>query len=103
MEGIEIVFHEAAIRITHCAEDPRLAHDTDTEFAEVVKSGRTHLMDATPVTLGQEFGGYGAQVEDGAARIGDGWLMTPTNSSLGELNLVSSACFAIAFVAMRTV
>ena len=32
------------------------------EFAEVVKSGRTHLMDATPVTLGQEFGGYAAQV-----------------------------------------
>ena len=35
------------------------------EFAHVVKSGRTHLMDATPVTLGQEFGGYAAQVEDG--------------------------------------
>ena len=32
------------------------------EFAEVVKSGRTHLMDATPVTLGQEFGGYAAQI-----------------------------------------
>ena len=32
------------------------------EFATVVKSGRTHLMDATPVTLGQEFGGYAAQV-----------------------------------------
>ena len=32
------------------------------EFADVVKSGRTHLMDATPVTLGQEFGGYAAQV-----------------------------------------
>src|SRR4029453_18227040 len=34
------------------------------EFKKVVKSGRTHLMDATPVTLGQEFGGYAAQVED---------------------------------------
>lgn len=33
-----------------------------TEFADVVKSGRTHLMDATPVTLGQEFAGYAAQV-----------------------------------------
>ena len=32
-------------------------------FATVVKSGRTHLMDATPVTLGQEFGGYAAQVD----------------------------------------
>ncbi|WP_326688237.1 class II fumarate hydratase [Streptomyces sp. NBC_01795] len=39
------------------------------EFAEVVKSGRTHLMDATPVTLGQEFGGYAAQVRHGVERL----------------------------------
>ncbi|MEV7564876.1 class II fumarate hydratase [Streptomyces tanashiensis] len=39
------------------------------EFASVVKSGRTHLMDATPVTLGQEFGGYAAQVRYGAERL----------------------------------
>ncbi|HIW47263.1 MAG TPA: class II fumarate hydratase [Candidatus Yaniella excrementigallinarum] len=39
------------------------------EFASVVKSGRTHLMDATPVTLGQEFGGYAAQVRYGVERI----------------------------------
>jgi fumarate hydratase class II len=39
------------------------------EFAEVVKSGRTHLMDATPVTLGQEFGGYAAQVAYGVERL----------------------------------
>ncbi|MFJ6281013.1 class II fumarate hydratase [Arthrobacter subterraneus] len=39
------------------------------EFAGVVKSGRTHLMDATPVTLGQEFGGYAAQVRYGIERI----------------------------------
>jgi fumarate hydratase, class II len=38
------------------------------EFAGVVKSGRTHLMDATPVTLGQEFGGYAAAVRHGAER-----------------------------------
>ena len=41
------------------------------EFAHVVKSGRTHLMDATPVTLGQEFGGYAAQIEEDVARISD--------------------------------
>jgi fumarate hydratase class II len=41
------------------------------EFAHVVKSGRTHLMDATPVTLGQEFGGYATQVDDGIARLRD--------------------------------
>ncbi|HEX4493278.1 MAG TPA: class II fumarate hydratase [Acidimicrobiia bacterium] len=39
------------------------------EFKSVVKSGRTHLMDATPVTLGQEFGGYAAQVEDASVRF----------------------------------
>jgi fumarate hydratase, class II len=40
-----------------------------TEFADVVKSGRTHLMDATPVTLGQEFGGYAAQMARGVERL----------------------------------
>ena len=40
-----------------------------TEFATVVKSGRTHLMDATPVTLGQEFGGYAAAVRYGIERL----------------------------------
>ena len=39
------------------------------DFEDVVKSGRTHLMDAVPVTLGQEFGGYAGQVRQGIARI----------------------------------
>ncbi len=39
------------------------------EFAGLVKSGRTHLMDATPVTLGQEFGGYAATVRYGVERL----------------------------------
>jgi fumarate hydratase class II len=39
------------------------------EFDDVVKSGRTHWMDAVPVTLGQEFGGYAAQVRQGIARV----------------------------------
>jgi fumarate hydratase class II len=39
------------------------------EFDDVVKSGRTHWMDAVPVTLGQEFGGYAAQVREGKARV----------------------------------
>ncbi len=39
------------------------------QWAGVVKSGRTHLMDATPVTLGQEFGGYAAQVRYGIERV----------------------------------
>ena len=40
-------------------------------FADLVKAGRTHLMDAVPVTLGQEFGGYAAQVRQGRARVAD--------------------------------
>jgi fumarate hydratase class II len=39
------------------------------EFEDVVKAGRTHLMDAVPVTLGQEFAGYAAQVRLGARRV----------------------------------
>jgi len=40
-----------------------------SEFADIVKTGRTHLMDAVPVTLGQEFGGYAAQISLGAERV----------------------------------
>ena len=39
------------------------------QWSQVVKAGRTHLMDATPVTLGQEFGGYAAQVRYGVERL----------------------------------
>jgi fumarate hydratase class II len=39
------------------------------EFKDIVKSGRTHLMDAVPVTLGSEFGGYAAQIRLGAVRV----------------------------------
>jgi fumarate hydratase class II len=42
-----------------------------SDFDDVVKSGRTHLMDAVPVTLGQEFTGYAAQVRQGIARVED--------------------------------
>ncbi len=41
------------------------------EFDDVIKSGRTHWMDAVPVTLGQEFAGYAAQVRQGIARVQD--------------------------------
>jgi fumarate hydratase class II len=40
-----------------------------SEFADIAKTGRTHLMDAVPVTLGQEFGGYAAQISLGADRV----------------------------------
>jgi fumarate hydratase, class II len=56
-----------------------------TEFADVVKSGRTHLMDATPVTLGQEFGGYATAVRHGAERIAEAL------PDIGELPLGGTA------------
>ena len=48
---------------------PGSARSKSDEFAGVVKAGRTHLMDATPVTLGQELGGYAAAVEHGVERL----------------------------------
>ena len=45
--------------------------DKELEFADLVKAGRTHLMDAVPVTLGQEFGGYAAQMRLGRQRVVD--------------------------------
>jgi fumarate hydratase class II len=54
--------------LDHLAEALERKRD---EFASVVKSGRTHLMDATPVTLGQEFGGYADQVRKGVERLRD--------------------------------
>ncbi|WP_225098651.1 aspartate ammonia-lyase [Streptomyces sp. CoH27] len=60
------VTHELIPALTHLADS--LASKSE-EFADVVKSGRTHLMDATPVTLGQEFGGYAAQVRYGVERL----------------------------------
>jgi fumarate hydratase, class II len=67
--------HIAAARLIKRSLLPALGHlaaaldAKASEFAEVVKSGRTHLMDATPVTLGQEFGGYAAAVRHGAERL----------------------------------
>jgi fumarate hydratase class II len=55
------------------------------EFDDVVKSGRTHLMDAVPVTLGQEFGGYAAQVRQGHERVGS------TLDRLGQIPLGGTA------------
>ena len=44
-------------------------HAKATEFADVVKAGRTHLQDAVPVTLGQEFSGYASVIRHGVARL----------------------------------
>jgi len=55
------------------------------EFDDVVKSGRTHLMDAVPITLGQEFAGYAAQVRQGIERVED------TRKRLGRIPLGGTA------------
>ncbi len=67
--------HVAAVRSVRGQLLPALEHLAETlerkaeEFADAVKSGRTHLMDATPVMLGQEFGGYAAIIRLGIDRI----------------------------------
>src|SRR4029078_10532077 len=64
----------AAIDIAYLL-DPALAHLQDAlqkkskEFAKIIKIGRTHTMDATPLTLGQEFSGYAAQVKSSIHRV----------------------------------
>jgi fumarate hydratase class II len=67
--------HVAATEATLRDLIPALGHLAEAlerksvEFVDTVKSGRTHLMDATPVTLGQELGGYAAQVRKGIDRL----------------------------------
>jgi fumarate hydratase class II len=64
----------AAMEITHVLI-PSLEHmhaalrEKEKAFARIVKIGRTHTQDATPLTLGQEFSGYAAQVKNGIARV----------------------------------
>ena len=67
--------HVAAVRQIHEHLLPRLTElqaaisAKADEFAGIIKIGRTHLMDATPLTLGQEFSGYARQLEQGLVRI----------------------------------
>jgi fumarate hydratase class II len=66
----------------------QLAHSLEekaVEFDDVIKAGRTHWMDAVPMTLGQEFGGYAAQVREGYAR------MEATLDRLGRVPLGGTA------------
>ncbi len=69
--------HVGAVAMTTNGTIPSLQalaaalHAKEEEFATVVKSGRTHLMDAVPITLGQEFGGYAEAVDLGVDRLKD--------------------------------
>ena len=74
-DSFPTAMHIAAAREIHDRLLPALRHlhgalDAKAKaFADIVKIGRTHLQDATPVTLGQEFGGYAAQVQFGILRV----------------------------------
>jgi fumarate hydratase class II len=69
--------HIAAVEEIHRRLIPMMTQLRDTlaakarEFSKIIKIGRTHLMDATPLTLGQEFSGYAAQLSLGLKRIDD--------------------------------
>ena len=61
--------------------------DKSREFTDVLKTGRTHLQDAVPITLGQEFGGYAANVEHASADL------AASSLQLLELNLGNGTGF----------
>lgn len=71
------VMHVTAARGLRHELLPALLHletalrDKSREFRDLIKTGRTHLMDATPITLGQEFGGYAAQLAYARAALSD--------------------------------
>jgi fumarate hydratase class II len=74
-DSFPTAMHIAAVEQVHHALLPALAHlqkalaAKAAEFKDIVKIGRTHLQDATPLTLGQEFSGYATQMEYGIERV----------------------------------
>ena len=80
--AVEGLVHRLVPALDHLAETLRAKSQ---EWSEVVKSGRTHLMDAVPVTLGQEVGGYATQVTQASQRL------AATAGRLGALPLGGSA------------
>jgi fumarate hydratase class II len=82
LAATEAVVTELIPSLEHLAEVLRAKAD---EFADVVKAGRTHLMDAVPITLGQELGGYATQVSQSVRRL------RATLPRLGELPIGGTA------------
>jgi len=66
LAAVEGIVHQLIPALEHLAQALR---KKSRQWKSVVKAGRTHLMDATPVTLGQEFGGYASAVEHGVERL----------------------------------
>ena len=82
LAATEAVVADLIPALEHLAEALRAKAD---EFTDVVKAGRTHLMDAVPITLGQEFGGYATQVSQSVRRL------RSTLPRLGELPIGGTA------------
>ena len=90
-DAIPTAIHLAALEglerslIPALAELQKALEQKAQQFHDVLKIGRTHLQDATPIRLGQEFGGYASQVEHGVARV------RAAQKNLGELALGGTA------------
>jgi len=98
----------AAVLTTRNLLVPALSHLSaalsrrESAFTDVVKAGRTHLMDAVPVTLGQEFGGYRRQIELAEARLlqaADGAAELPLGGTAAGTGLNAAPGFASAVIA----
>ena len=66
ISAVEQLHHELIPALEHLQG---ALHGKAVEFDDIIKTGRTHLQDATPVTLGQEFSAYATQIEYGVARV----------------------------------
>ncbi|HVL10351.1 MAG TPA: class II fumarate hydratase [Burkholderiaceae bacterium] len=107
-DSFPTAMHIAAVQQSHSALLPALAYLQETledkvaAFADVVKVGRTHLQDAVPLTLGQEFSGYAAQTADARTRITaalERALAVPQGGTAVGTGLNAPAGFAAAFAA----
>ncbi|MFX0093819.1 MAG: class II fumarate hydratase, partial [Candidatus Hodarchaeota archaeon] len=66
ISAVETIVHHLVPSLKHLFEALK---DKQKEFTHIIKTGRTHLQDATPVTLGQEFSGYAVQIKHGIIRV----------------------------------
>lgn len=97
-DSFPTIMHIAAVlQITqHLVPNLKYLHEAldkkAKEFSKIIKIGRTHLQDATPLTLGQEFSGYAQQIKYGIERV---------ESALPRLRLLAQGGTAVGTVALR--
>lgn len=66
ISAVENINHKLLPALNHLL---KVLNEKQEEFKDIIKTGRTHLMDATPVTLGQEFSAYATQIANGITRV----------------------------------